>query len=132
MKPTLTRRCFLKYSAAGAAGAIFPLADTTEKVFLKSWELAEFPSLPKKLNPVKARGMDRAGPAAGVTARSASPVGFEADNRPGRLAFHVNALAHDLHSCKREIGCYTQAGHRAAPFASQVLVTTRLDPRRTA
>jgi L-alanine-DL-glutamate epimerase-like enolase superfamily enzyme len=52
MKPTMTRRCFLKYSAAGAAGAILPLADTTEKVFLKSWELAEFPSLPKKLNPV--------------------------------------------------------------------------------
>ena len=52
MKPTMTRRDFLKYSAAGAAGAVLPLADTTEKVFLKSWEQAEFPSLPKKLNPV--------------------------------------------------------------------------------
>jgi len=52
MKPTMTRRCFLKYSAAGAAGAVFPLADTTEKVFLKSSEQAEFPSLPKKLNPM--------------------------------------------------------------------------------
>ena len=52
MKPTMTRRDFLKYSAAGAAGAVLPLPDATEKVFLKSWKLAEFTSLPKKLNPV--------------------------------------------------------------------------------
>jgi len=52
MKPTMPRRDFLKCSVAGAVGTILPKLETTEKVFLKSWELAEFPALPKRLNPV--------------------------------------------------------------------------------
>ena len=52
MKPTMTRRGYLKYVAAGAASMVLPRLEAAEEIRLKSWELAEFPALPKKLNPV--------------------------------------------------------------------------------
>lgn len=48
----MIRRDFLSYFAAGAACAILPPLEMPEKVTLESWELAEYPSLPKKLTPV--------------------------------------------------------------------------------
>lgn len=48
----MIRRDSLGYFAAGAACAILPPLEMPENVTLKSWELAEYPSLPKKLTPV--------------------------------------------------------------------------------
>ncbi len=48
----MIRRDFLSYFAAGAACAVLPPLEMPENVTLNSWELAEYPSLPKKLTPV--------------------------------------------------------------------------------
>ena len=49
----ITRRDFLRYSAAAAAAVwLGPRLDAAEDVRLKSWELVEIPSLSKKLTPI--------------------------------------------------------------------------------
>ena len=48
----INRRDFLKCGVAGAVGTVLPGLEAAEDVRLKSWELLEIPSLPKKLNPI--------------------------------------------------------------------------------
>ena len=49
----ITRTDFLRYSAAAAAAVwLGPRLDAAEDVRLRSWELVEIPSLPKKRNPI--------------------------------------------------------------------------------
>jgi L-alanine-DL-glutamate epimerase-like enolase superfamily enzyme len=52
MKPTITRRDFLKCSVAGAVGTVLLGLEAAEEIRCRSWELVEIPSLPKKLNPI--------------------------------------------------------------------------------
>ena len=49
----MTRARFLQTCGAAAAAVwLGPKLEAAEEVRLKSWELVEIPSLPKKLNPV--------------------------------------------------------------------------------
>ena len=49
----ITRIEFLRACAAAGAGVwLSPKLEAAEEVRLKSWELVEIPSLPKKLNPI--------------------------------------------------------------------------------
>jgi len=53
MNRPMTRARFLRTCGAAAAAVWFgPKMEAAEEVHLESWEQAEFPSLPKKLNPV--------------------------------------------------------------------------------
>jgi len=53
MNRSMTRARFLKMCGAAAAAVwLGPKLEAAEEVRLKSWELMEIPSLPKKLNRV--------------------------------------------------------------------------------
>jgi hypothetical protein len=47
-------------------------------------------------------------------------------------AVGMDALVNHFDSCKIKIRRYTEAGHYASPFGSQVLVTKALDRRKAA
>ncbi len=89
----LTRRDFVKCAGAGTVGMLVPkLEAAEEEVRLKSWELVEIPSLPKKRNPILK--LTATNGAVGYSRPVAKDLAAAAEAVKG-----VNLLAHDqLHN----------------------------------
>jgi hypothetical protein len=116
-------RQFNTYSATGIA-PYFSVIDLQKNLGVCHIQVTNEPDM--------VFGMNRSSFAAALMAkRLISHIRFDINKRR-RGVLMMNVLFDNLHSCKREIPCYTNSGHCATPFFTQVLFDRKLTYRKAA